>query len=856
MVVKEWDDDDSETEEEVEEENFFLETGDYYFKKGDYQKALEFYLKEPDAWVDIGNVYFKLGDYQKALEYYEKDSSALYQQGLMYFLLKDESNALKRWLHACLRGDASAASRLGIMFYVVNPEYAARWFWRVNDKFNLGFIFAYNKNIIFKDLPPITDSEIKFDLGNIYNKENKTTLAQSYWLDSKLPKAADILNEIYKKQGKIKNVIFEDPPDTTEIVSRQRLLWARYYNFYIQETNNKKFQKLILPDADDTEQDAVLDYFDQGLLALRTKNYDLARFFFTIGTSSNYFPAMNKLGDLLYEHFEEYNNAIDVYYKNVISDSELTSSVTADSIFKIGYIYYKFMKDDDLAIEWFNTAIQNNYHLGYYYLGKIYFKMGKKETAIENLRVSSQYENPKAYYLLGKITGDIDYYRKAIELGNNKAILALGLYYISKREYLLAIDTLTLGIDKMYAPAIFELGKLYKKLNKKQEAMSMLLLAAKYKNEDALLYLLALNPRKNRDELLKIAYYFKFYNALFEIAKYFNIENNFDEEGKIYKFILDNEPKNDELIATVYDKLGEANIFKKDIINAMKYFNLAESKGHAKNKFAQKKDYIEIFDLVNQANESERAIDYYNVGLKFESIGIDFLGNAGMWYQKAADKRFPPAEYKLGFLFHNLDWMKEAAKHDYPDALYFMSTVTENQDIKADYFNRALSKGQRDAQYVRATELMANYQTEEAIELYKESSSKGNALATLELGNLEFNIDPDKALEYYTLSIKQNPNPDAYFNSGLIYYQKAEKYKKLGGQYNLNFSIRSYDTAKDYFLKADEFKSFGARKRLNDYKIVINELMYIPEEDLDKEEKVFNKPKPESYYNTELHDNF
>ena len=34
MVVKEWDDD-SETEEEVEEENFFLETGDYYFKKGD-----------------------------------------------------------------------------------------------------------------------------------------------------------------------------------------------------------------------------------------------------------------------------------------------------------------------------------------------------------------------------------------------------------------------------------------------------------------------------------------------------------------------------------------------------------------------------------------------------------------------------------------------------------------------------------------------------------------------------------------------------------------------------------------------------------------------------------------------------
>jgi TPR repeat protein len=270
-------------------------------------------------------------------------------------------------------------------------------------------------------------------------------------------------------------------------------------------------------------------------------------------------------------------------------------------------------------------------------------------------------------------------------------------------------------------------------------------------------------------------------------------------------------------IQSLFDK-GMAYYDKKDLQEALKWFQRADEKGHPE---AQR--YIA---LINDAREEKRkeetetqslfdkGLEYYNNESYQEALGFflkaakqgdanaqNYAGliygegkgtkkneiEAVKWFQKAAEQGHKFAQYNLGLQYYTgdevekdyqkaLKWFLMAAEQGHPGAQNYVGLIydagkgTKKNEIEAiKWFRRAAEQGHKSAQYnmglqyYEGDEIQKDYQ--EALKWFRKAAEQGHSKAQNFLGIMYENgfgakADDDEAMKWYRESSK-NGNSDA-----------------------------------------------------------------------------------------------
>ena len=175
------------------------------------------------------------------------------------------------------------------------------------------------------------------------------------------------------------------------------------------------------------------------------------------GVSVNYNSAETwfKKSIALKNEYAVYNLAYlyDVFLKNKIKAIEYYQKAAdlgmADAMFHLGYLYYRgsggVTKNCEIALNWFNMAIQKGHIKSMYYAGQIYLFPGlycenksyvNLSKAVESFEMCAKASNIECitslafcYKELNDFNKSIQWYEKAVSLGDTEASVSLGFYY-------------------------------------------------------------------------------------------------------------------------------------------------------------------------------------------------------------------------------------------------------------------------------------------------------------------------------------------------------------------------------------------------------------------------------------------
>ena len=226
----------------------WIERGDKFYIKGEYEKAIECYNealkinpKDADAWYNKGVLYARLKKYEEAIECYDKAlkinpeyANAWNNKGVVYAELKEYKKAIECYDEALK----------------INPEHANAW----NNK---GVVYAELKK--YKEAIECYNEALKINPEDAYALYNKSEIYYSMGIyDEVLESLKKIHNpgflfDIYLlkgkikiAQGKFKKALQElkkaQKLNPTDILPKLWLIYGKYLSLIFEETKAEKDQ--------------------------------------------------------------------------------------------------------------------------------------------------------------------------------------------------------------------------------------------------------------------------------------------------------------------------------------------------------------------------------------------------------------------------------------------------------------------------------------------------------------------------------------------------------------------------------------------------------------------------------------
>ncbi len=146
-----------------------------------------------------------------------------------------------------------------------------------------------------------------------------------------------------------------------------------------------------------------------GQLFEREENYETALIWYTKAANLGNKFAMNNLGTYCYNKNKDKQKSLEWFLKS----AELGYYAAMDNL----GMFYKIENDYDKALEWFLKAVEIGYSNSMYHIGYMYYKNKKnKDLAIEWLTKAVELDNLESIYLLAKLYIEDENYENALLL--------------------------------------------------------------------------------------------------------------------------------------------------------------------------------------------------------------------------------------------------------------------------------------------------------------------------------------------------------------------------------------------------------------------------------------------------------
>lgn len=199
-----------------------------------------------------------------------------------------------------------------------------------------------------KELEESKKNTTMYNLGKLYEDQNKYTLAEKYYklaVNNKKKDARDALNELYRKHENAFTCIplNDDSLEVRDIKTaggNQRYAVGEYdsaekcYKMAIEEDNNEEAMRML------------------GIIYYENEKYDLAEQYYKMSIANGGTDVLYYLGEL-YFTTEKYDLA-EKYYKQSLNNPNLGTSAMYD----LGMLYFK-EKEYSLSKEYLIMALEN-----------------------------------------------------------------------------------------------------------------------------------------------------------------------------------------------------------------------------------------------------------------------------------------------------------------------------------------------------------------------------------------------------------------------------------------------------------------------------------------------------------------
>ena len=344
----------------------------------------------------IGNYYYSINDINKAIKYFTLSSdlglsSSQYKLGRIYHKNNNLNESIKYFLKASRQDNIDSYFMLGFIYY--------------NNLKNISIAIEY-----FKVAADKGHAQASSYLGSIYYVNNELKLAFYY-----ISKAAEKKNKI--------------------------ALYNVGLIYYKGEIVPKNINKAIYYFTEASEQGHVeamfyLGYIYEEEIGLSNGNIDKCLSYYIKASFNNCAKAQHNLGLLYYNGIYTSKDI----HKSIFYFDKAAKQDYLESIFYLGYIYFKIIKNIEKATDYFEKASQKNHAYSKYYLGLIYYK-----------GIDVKPDNQKAF----------DYFSQAAVLKVREAQYYLGIIYTNQQNYVLSKHYFKLSANQDYNKAQFVLGKMY-----------------------------------------------------------------------------------------------------------------------------------------------------------------------------------------------------------------------------------------------------------------------------------------------------------------------------------------------------------------------------------------------------------
>ena len=447
---------------------------------------------------------------------------------------------------------------------------------------------------------------------------------------------------------------------------------------------------------------------------------------------------------------------------------------------------------------------------------------------IRELEGKEFFEKGKSFYRSGDYSKALNLFREAVSRGHAGAQYYMGLMYGAgkgvRADQRAAMAWFREAAAKGYAPAEYRMGLFYYHGEGVQkdlgEALNWFKKAAQRGHTDAAAYMARIENEQERRSLFRKGLEFYKKGDLKEALAWFekSSEKGHPDAARYMSMIREEEEKRKkeaEECASFFSE-GMKYYESKDYAEALKWFRMAEEKGHP--------DARQYMALIRKAEQDkERKLHEGNLAFEkgkryFES---ENYREALRWFEKAVDKGHPDAGrylaktrehlemeslFEKGIRYYDaknypraLEWLEKAARKGHKGAKKCVALVREEMEAVR---SKPAQRESAESQFNKALASYEQGKYKEAFEWFKKAANQGHAGAQNYLG-LMYDAgrgtkrDEREAVKWFRKAAEQG-HKYAQYNLAVQYYE--------GRQVK-----RDYREAMKWFRKAADHGHVGAQ---------------------------------------------